>query len=373
MNSQPYILLVDDNPKNLQILNNFLREQNYRTAIAKSGEAALASVLIDKPDLILLDIMMPLMDGFEVCQRLKDNPETADIPVIFVTALAETNNKLKGFQVGGVDYITKPFHKEEVLARIETHLTLKRQNDELLRLNKELEDTNKKLLAANESKDRLFSIIGHDMRGPLSNILNLLRLLDDDALTSEERKELIEESLRSLRYTYDMLENLLFWAKSQKAELVINTESLNLSEVIEENLVMLESLAKDKGIILSQDVADDLVVLADRNMLNIILRNLVSNAIKFSYTGNKVIVVGSREAGKALVSVKDEGIGMSKETQINIFQKREGYSTRGTAQEKGTGLGLPLCVEFIRKLGGAYFVESQEGQGTTFSFTLPVA
>lgn len=373
MNSQPYVLLIDDNPKNLQILNNFLREQNYRTAIAKSGEAALTSVLIDKPDLILLDIMMPLMDGFEVCQRLKDNPETADIPVIFVTALTETNNKLKGFQVGGVDYITKPFHKEEVVARIETHLTLKRQKDELQRLNRELEDINKKLMAANESKDRLFSIIGHDMRGPLSNILNLLRLLDDDALTPEERKELIEESLRSLRYTYDMLENLLFWAKSQKAELVMNPEPLQLSEIVEENIVLMETLVRDKGIIVSQDIDEGLVVLADRNMLNIILRNLISNSIKFSNTGNVVKIFGSREAGKALISVKDEGIGMSQETQIKIFQRREGYSTRGTDQEKGTGLGLTLCIEFIRKMGGAYFVESEEGKGTTFSFTLPLA
>lgn len=372
MNNLPYILLVDDNPKNLQILNNFLREQNYRTAIAKSGEAALTSVLIDKPDLILLDIMMPLMDGFEVCQRLKDNPETAEIPVIFVTALTETNNKLKGFQVGGVDYITKPFHKEEVLARIQTHLTLKWQRDEMARLNRELEDINDKLVIANQNKDRLFSVIGHDMRGPLSNIMNLLRLLDDDALTSEERKELIEESLRSLRYTYDMLENLLFWAKAQKSELAVEIVPIKLSEVVEENIVMMESMARDKGILLGYDVDEDLIVKADRNMLNIIFRNLLSNAIKFSLAGNKVMVFSSHESNKALISVKDEGVGMSQETQIKVFQRKEGFSLRGTAQEKGTGLGLTLCVEFIKKLGGAYFVESAEGKGTTFSFTLPL-
>lgn len=372
MNNQPYILLVDDNPKNLQILNNFLREQNYRTAIAKSGEAALTSVLIDKPDLILLDIMMPIMDGFEVCQRLKDNPETASIPVIFVTALTETNNKLKGFQVGGVDYITKPFHKEEVLARIETHLTLKKQKDELVRLNRELESMNQKLLAANESKDRLFSVIGHDMRGPLSNILNLLRLLDDDALSSTERKELIEESLRTLRYTYDMLENLLFWAKSQKAELTMSPEPLLIGQVVEDNLVLMESIARDKGIILQHDAPNDLLVMADRNMLNIILRNLISNAIKFSKAGGAVTVKASKEGSKALISVTDQGVGMSQEAQIKIFQRKESYTTRGTAQEKGTGLGLTLCLEFIHRMGGAYFVESEEGKGTTFSFTLPL-
>ena len=367
---QPYILLVDDNPRNLQILSSFLREKNYRTSIAKSGEAALESINHDKPDLILLDIMMPVMDGFEVCHRLKDSSLTREIPVIFVTALTETNHKLKGFLAGGIDYITKPFHKEEVLARIENHLTLRRQTEELKELNIKYSEANEKLRAANATKDKLFSIIGHDMRGPLSNLYNLLKLMKEDALTAEERTDLIGESLKSLRYTYDLLENLLYWAKSQKSELENLPETLPFDFVAEENLVLMEPLARDKNQTLRIYIPQGLEVLADRNMLNLVIRNLLSNAIKFTPEGGRITLEASVQSGRALISIKDNGTGISRENQLKLFQHRLSFSTRGTRQERGTGLGLALCIDFIEKMGGTYFVESEESRGTVFSFTL---
>jgi signal transduction histidine kinase len=370
---QPFILLVDDNPKNLQILNNFLRDSNYRTAIAKSGEAALESISMERPDLILLDIMMPVMDGFEVCHRLKDNPYTRDIPVIFVTALTETNNKLRGFHAGGIDYITKPFHKEEVLARIENHLTIRRQAWQLYELNSQLSESNEKLRSAINSKDKLFSVIGHDMRGPIGNLQRLLQLLLEDALEPEERDEMIRESLKSLRYTHDLLENLLFWARSQKSELSNQPEVFRLDDAVIENVLMLDAVAKDKGQILRHDVPANILVYADRNMVNLIIRNLLTNAIKFTHDGGIIEVKGEIQQSKALVMVKDTGVGFSRDNQKIIFQDKKTCFTHGTRGEKGTGLGLALCIDFIGKIGGTYFVESKENHGTVFSFTLPLA
>ncbi len=370
---QPYVLLVDDNPKNLQILSNFLRDSNYRTAIAKSGESALESISIEQPDLILLDIMMPVMDGFEVCQRLKDNPETRDIPVIFVTALTETNNKLRGFHAGGIDYITKPFHKEEVLARIENHLTLRRQARQLLALNSQLSETNEKLRSAINSKDKLFSVIGHDMRGPIGNLQRLLQLILENALEPGEKEEMIAESLRSLRYTHDLLENLLFWARSQKSELSNQPEVFRLDDAIIENVLLLDPIAGDKTQILRHDVPSGIMVYADRNMVNLVVRNLLTNAIKFSGEGAKIEIRGETQQGMAIVTVKDTGVGFNRDIQKIIFQEKKTYHTSGTHGEKGTGLGLALCVDFIEKMGGTYFVESEENQGTEFSFTLPLA
>ncbi|PKP19320.1 MAG: hybrid sensor histidine kinase/response regulator, partial [Bacteroidetes bacterium HGW-Bacteroidetes-22] len=274
----PRILLVDDNPKNLQILISYLKNFQFHLDISTSGEDAFSSIATSKPDLILLDIMMPDMDGYEVCRRLKADPLTADIPIIFITALAEPENKIKGFQLGGVDYITKPFHKQEVMARIETQLTMIRQRQELLDLNIKLQSSNKMLEEANEAKDKLLTIIGHDLRGPIGNINNLLHLILENQLDGNDRNELLQETILSVQGTYFLLENLLFWAKSQRNEIEFYPEEVNLNELIVETIHSLQSTAVDKNIVVSSHLDDTDTVTGDSNMLAVVIRNLISNA-----------------------------------------------------------------------------------------------
>lgn len=367
-----YILLVDDNPKNLQILSAFLREKNYRTAIAKSGEIALEAIKTDCPDLILLDIMMPHMDGYEVCQRIKNDPISQHIPVIFVTALTDTFQKIKGFEVGAVDYITKPFQKEEVLARIENQLTIGRQQIELTSLNEQLLSINEELHKSNNTKDKLLAIIGHDMRGPLSNIQSLLRLMLEDALSAEEREDLIKETLKSVRFTHDLLENLLFWAKTQKGDIDSFPEALNLDSIVEETLFLLENAIKDKDHKVLSFIDASIEVWADRNMLSLIIRNLLANAIKFTPDNGKIVLTASTNLEEATVVVKDNGVGISEENLSSILSNQQPFSTRGTNMEKGTGLGLILCKSFVERIGGKFEIVSVVNQGTEISFTVPL-
>ncbi|MDO9510169.1 MAG: hybrid sensor histidine kinase/response regulator [Bacteroidales bacterium] len=368
---QPYILLVDDNPKNLQILESFLMQQDYRTAFAENGTQAIIMATTSMPDLILLDIMMPEMDGFEVCSKLKENPETAEIPIIFVTALSDINHKIHGFKRGGIDYITKPFQKEEVLARIRTHVVMHQQKTELIELNEELLKTNIELEKANHTKDRLFSLIGHDMRGPVNNIINLIKLLLEDAIEEKERDDLMHETLRSIQGTHDLLENLLYWSRSQKGELVFFPEELMVDDTINEVLFSMDSLIANKGIQIIQDYQGGQYARADRSMLMVVLRNLLTNAVKFSHENGKITIQSIKDGDTVRITISDEGVGMSEDVLQKILDPLVTYSTRGTRHEKGTGLGLVICREFIEKTGGNLIIQSKVGEGSRFSFNLP--
>ncbi len=371
--ADPLILIVDDFPKNLQILGNILRGNNYRTAFARSGQIALDSIKEEKPDLILLDIMMPEMTGFEVCKILKANPDTEDIPVIFVTALNEMDKKIEGFKVGGVDYILKPIQQEEVFERIKTHLLIRKQQKEVLELNKRLQESNEELHLINNTKDKLFSIIGHDLRGPLSNINNLLKLILDGVLDKDEREELLNETMKSVKLTYDLLENLLFWAKNQRNEIDFHPTETIISTIIDDNIALQDSIARDKNIRLRAEYIPGVHVFADRHMLNIILRNLISNAIKFTHEGGQIAVIMTQKEDKVKITVKDDGVGISPENLDKIFNSYENFTTRGTRLEKGTGLGLILTKDFIEKNGGKLHIISQMDKGSEFSFTLPLS
>ncbi len=367
----PRILLVDDNPKNLQILISYLKNFQFHLDISTSGEDAFLFISTSRPDLILLDIMMPDMDGYEVCRRLKADPQTSGIPIIFITALAEPENKIRGFQLGGVDYITKPFHKQEVMARIETQLTMIRQRQELQALNIQLQSSNNMLEEANEAKDKLLTIIGHDLRGPIGNINNLLHLILENQLDGDDRNELLQETILSVQGTYFLLENLLFWAKSQRNEIEFYPEEVDLNELIGETIHTLQSSAVNKNIIISSRLEDTDVVLGDSNMLAVVVRNLISNAIKFTSPGGTVVVETKISAGNKLrVSVSDTGIGLSPD-QIELLLKPGIHnSSRGTENEKGTGVGLSLCSDFLRHHGSCLQIESSPDKGSTFSFLL---
>jgi two-component system sensor histidine kinase/response regulator len=361
------ILLVDDSINNLQLLGNLLKNEDYQIALAKNGKEALNIVKEVVPELILLDIMMPEMDGYTVCRELKKNPQTKDIPIIFLTAKTTKEDIVKGFNTGGVDYITKPFNREELLARIKTHLELKKARDKITQQRKELEESN-------ATKDKMFSVISHDLRAPLGGMKSMLDLVYED---KNEGKNINKKSLDSLKKaadkTYNLLENLLYWSRSQRGQLVYEPEHINLYDLVIENVELLKTMIDNKKIHISNEISDDLNAYADRNMVKTIIRNLIYNAIKFTKEEGEVKIYSKKEGDYIILSVEDNGIGITKENLEKIFNRKEYFTTYGTEREKGSGLGLNLIFDFLDKNKGELFIDSDYGKGSTFSFSLPVA
>jgi len=359
------ILLIDDSVQNLKLLGNMLREKNYQIALARDGKEGLQLAKKIYPDLILLDIMMPDLDGYEVCKQLKEDEQTKDIPVIFLTAKTSNEDLVKGFQLGGVDYITKPFNREELFMRIKTHLDLKKAHDKISSQAETLRELN-------ETKDKMFSVISHDLRAPLGGIKSMLDLIYED---NSDKMEISRKSLDSLKnaadQTYNLLENLLYWSRSQRGSLVNHPEVINIYELVVENIELLRTMSKNKNIEIFNRVDENIHAYADRNMIKTVLRNLIINAIKFTDEKGTVSISGKENNGKIEVEVADNGIGIQQSNLEKILNYKEYYTTFGTKREKGSGLGLNLCIDFIERNNGELFIDSEYGKGSTFTFTLP--
>ena len=540
------ILIVDDNPINLGVVSDYLEDYGFEIMVARSGENALKRIQHIQPDIILLDIMMPGMDGFETCQQLKANKVTKDIPVIFMTALTGTEDKVRGFEVGAVDYITKPIHQEEVLARVRTHLNLRnltqnlqmqnlrletssqvgRQIISILELDKllidivtliqnkfgyyfvgiwllteqkdglviqasygseqtsclesgyviplntknsiliwayqnsqsylvndtnqdpeylglkQLPDTKSQLvlplcvredtigvldiqanqLAAfmaedktilqsladqiaiairnaklyklekkfrqaeeektlylaklNAAKDKFFSIVAHDLKIPFQPLLISAHLLSKNTaqLSPKNIQKMSTNIHNAAREVYSLLENLLQWSQMQRGQITHYPFNLNLNQIVQQNINLFALNAKNKAIVLQSTVVTDIIVYADENMLDTIIRNLISNALKFTPTDGTVTIASKPITPQVKfieVSISDTGVGISEENLAKLFKIEDHHSTQGTAQEQGTGLGLIICQEMIEQNGGKLWIESQIGKGTTVKFTLP--
>ncbi len=570
------VLIVDDTPTNLGVIADYIKNYGFQIMMACSGEIALKRVQYARPDIILLDVMMPGIDGFETCRRLKADETTQDIPVIFMTALVETQHKVKGFEVGAVDYVTKPLQQEEVLARITTHLRLRdltqnlqEKNTHLQKVTDELQETNEvlfnlmdqvreanarlskkalqletsnqvgqqvtsildldKLLGQvvaliqarfgyyfvgvwllaeqqeavvlragsggetgpliepgfsipvntdhsiivevcrtgqayltndvqtdarylfledlpktrselvlplhigreiigvldiqsqkeaafddddkavlqtlanqiaiairnaqlykleeervrdlaelNATKDKFFSIVAHDLKGPFNPLLGMAKLLSliTDTASRPEIQEMADSIHRSAKNVYSLLENLLQWSQIERGRMVYQPTRLDLKQVIEQTVELLAKNAAVKRVNLQNSITEAMWVHADENMLCMVIRNLISNALKFTPSGGHVIIsVGASNPSPEFVevSVSDTGVGISPEDLNKLFKLEFHHTTKGTAQEKGTGLGLIICQEMVAKNGGKIWVESKPSQGTTVRFTVPVA
>ncbi|MCP4691269.1 MAG: hybrid sensor histidine kinase/response regulator [Desulfobacterales bacterium] len=394
------ILLVDDNPRNLQVLGNMLKEHGYKLAVAESGAEALEFVRKKRPDLILLDIMMPDMDGFETCASLKKRAESREIPVIFITALTETRDKLKAFEVGGLDYITKPFHHEEVLARVNAHLTIRKLQEDLQEQNRMLneyaellEDRNDQLLSVNEkldsknlelkeknvllnevnaSKDKFFSIMAHDLRGPLGSLHEMTKFIVDKVQYHKKDKlvDMLSVQRDAAKSLFTLLENLLTWSRLQRGMIDYRPHTTNVAAIIAMNINLFTPRAEQKKIFLRNAIEGEMPVYADFNMIDTVIRNLISNALKFTRAGGVNVSV-KEEDHSIEIAISDTGIGMSKKMLSKLFRIDSKFKMVGTDGEEGTGLGLILCKEFVEKNGGRIRVESEEGKGATFTVTLP--
>ena len=373
--NKPTILVVDDNPTNLQVLLESLKRTGFKILVARTGESAIQQAEYGKPDLILLDVMMPGIDGFETCRRFKTLEAFKDIPIIFMTALTDTTDKLKGFQAGGVDYVTKPLQHEEVLARVVTHLTIRRLQQELRQQHALLQEQHAQLQALNASKDKFFSIISHDLRSPLSAVLVGLRLLTDteSRLTDNEKNELIRDSHRTVEQLYNLLDNLLVWSRLQRGLMEYAPQPLDLRPLFERNATLFAANAEQKQIAIRQTVAEPVIAFADSHMIDAIIRNLISNALKFTEARGAITLSACQNDQNVEITVADTGIGMDAEAVAKLFRLDVRYNQLGTAGEKGTGLGLNVCKEFAEKNGGSIAVESVVGAGTTFRVTLPTS
>jgi signal transduction histidine kinase len=355
------ILIVDDNTNNLGVLYRYLDDEGFTVLVSQDGERAIKLAVEQQPDLILLDIMLPGIDGFEACRAIKANPASADIPVIFISALTDVQDKVRGFQAGGVDYVTKPFNQEEVLARINAHVTIKRQREELD--------------ALNATKDRLFSVIGHDLRGPFMGLLGALELLRDSAndMDADTMHELIENLYGSAEKTYHLLENLLEWSRSQQRLVEVTPAPVQLRALVEENAQVFDVAARQKSVSVHIEIPGDLVVFADRDMISTVVRNLINNAIKFTGSDGGVTVTAEQRNELVLVEVEDTGIGIGAEEADRLFSVDGSFTRRGTQGEAGSGLGLLLAKDYVLRNGGTISVESEPGRGSKFVFTLPAA
>lgn len=362
---KPKVLIVDDNKRNLQVLGNILHEE-FEVAMAIDGAKAIKIANQIIPDIIILDIMMPGMNGFDVIRILKADEATKEIPVIFLTAKVELDDVIQGFTEGAVDYVTKPFKKQELLVRIKNHLDL------VYSKRKIIEQANK-LKAANDFKDKMFSIIGHDLRSPLSSIKltfdlilgGIIKVDDDD----------FSESLNGLAKSTDeafvLLENLLGWAKSESGTMKVVQEEILIQELAESIKRLNKHNLENKSIDLVIENNATKNIWADNQMINTVLRNLVSNATKFTPENGTITINAKDENDNVVISVSDTGVGIPPENLDKLFNNQGTVKTYGTNNEPGTGLGLILCKDFVIKNGGEIGVKSVVGEGSTFYFTIP--
>ncbi len=353
------VFIVDDIAKNLQVLGTILKQHNYKIAFATNGKQALENINNISPDLILLDVMMPDLDGFEVCKRLKADEKTKEIPVIFLTAKTEIEDVVNGFELGAVDYVTKPFNATELLARVNTHVELRR--------------TRKKLQALVATKDMFFSIIAHDLRSPFATISAFISLIAKyfGEIPKEELDELLDSLKETSESTRELLDNLLHWSRSQMGTIQFNPETIAVEEIIKTNLNLLTETAENKNISLKSRLDFIGKIKIDIDMINLVLRNLMTNALKFTPSGGEITVATQKTDHTVEISVNDTGVGIAPEIIPKLFSVANKISTNGTSGEKGTGLGLILCKEFIEKHSGKLVVESQVGKGSSFKIQLP--
>ncbi|MFS4416466.1 response regulator [Maribacter sp. 2307ULW6-5] len=356
------IAIIDDERMNLEMLGFIISQMGYEHIRIQQSTKAIAVLLKTLPDLILLDVQMPQMDGFELCALIKARQSLAHIPIIFITGMNQSKNKIKGLELGGVDYVTKPFNPPELKARIRTHV--------------ELALAKKSLEAQSALKDRIFSIIGHDLRSPLSAaklkmdfiLRGIIDPKQDDFLDGT-----VKELSRTMDESLNLLQNLLGWAKSESGQIQIIAEKLQLYDLADQTCRLLQMASGHKDIALSNEVDALHYANADMNTIKTVLRNLVSNAIKFTPKGGRITLSSQATDAKVTVSVTDNGLGISKKNQERILDRHTHFSKLGTDQEPGTGLGLVLCQSFIEKNGGRLGIESEEGKGSTFYFELPLA
>jgi two-component system sensor histidine kinase/response regulator len=358
--SEPWrVLVVDDVPRNLQVVGTLLRQSGYEVMPASSGAEALEIVRVQPPDLILLDLMMPEMDGLEVCRQLKAEASFGQIPVIFLTASNEMEHLVRGFEAGAVDYVTKPFNPPELLARVRTHLELKHARQQLREMNDE--------------KNEFMGIAAHDLRSPLNAVKGYVELmLEEPALEEGERAELLGRVHDATVRMAEMLRNLLDANRIERGEMRLNLAPTDLGALAATAVDAQRPRASAKRQELQlQREPGPVPVLVDPDLMVQVLENLVSNAVKYSPHGRGIVVRVKRDSESVRVEVQDQGPGLSAEDQRKLFGKFARLSAKPTGGEQATGLGLSIVKRMVEAMNGRVWCESEPGHGATFIVEFP--
>jgi len=382
-----HLLIVDDDLLLRQAMDAFLTREGYKIRCAPNGQMALTFAREDPPDLILLDIQLPDMDGFQVCRRLKGDPQTSNIPVIFISGLEEVADKIKGFEAGGVDYITKSFQRQELLARLETHLALRRLQKQIEAQNAQLqqeiakskraeealadrtvqlERINRELVALNAELDDFTNMASHDMQEPLRTLIafsDLLRQDVGDSLPEQAGKDLafITDAAKRMRA---LIQDLLALSRAGRA--AQKREKVSLRECADLALEALAMRVKETGAQIIHDKLPD--VWGDSTLLTQLYQNLIGNGLKFSGDQRPIIQLTFDERdGTQVFGVKDNGIGIEPKYAREIFKPFR--RLHGRAEYEGSGVGLAICRKIVERHGGKIWVESEPGKGAHFRFT----
>ena len=381
VNTERTVLIVDDVAANRNLLRETLEPKGYETLLAANGTMALKAATAAQPSVILLDVNMPDMNGYEVCERLKADPTTAEIPVIFITANDDAQSLVRGFNAGGVDFVTKPFKSEEVLMRVDAHLRLHTLTQSLAERNAELEQevarrqaAEAKAVQANEAKSRFLSFVSHEMRAPLNAIMGFGEELSETLTpeTVEESKEDIERIRKAGGHLLTLINNLLDLSKIEAGKMGVTLESVDPQSLVRDLREAAEPLAKKNGNRLTfLNTTSESALRTDAGKLRHILLNLLSNAAKFTQEGTIECALSYDSDGAAQFTVTDTGIGMSPEEMAELFQPYQQANENIARDFGGTGLGLSISREFCRLLGGDLTVTSATGKGSTFVARLP--
>ncbi len=361
------IFIIDDDPTNISILSEIF-PGSYAIKAATSGNAALKTIILGtKPDIILLDIMIPDMDGYSVCERIKENQSLVDIPIIFISTLDTTIDKVRAFNSGAVDYITKPFQPEEVIARVETHLRLKRFNHQLQKNIVQLRELE-------QARDSLIHMIIHDMRSPLGAVSCFLEMIvksPDDAV-DDSLKLPLNKAYSAICIVIEMMNSILDIQKIENGKIQLNLQKNNIKKTISDAIELMGSLDNKCSISINeQDV--DRFIKYDQDIIRRVILNLISNAVKYT-PNDEIIIIRYKYRGTSLyISVTDCGPGISKEYHKKIFEKFEQVGVRSEGEMHSSGLGLTFCKMAVEAHGGTITVKNEKDKGCTFTVEIPTS
>lgn len=367
------ILIVDDLPDNLQVLAGHLTDAGYEILAANSGPRALALVRNRIPDLILLDIMMPGMDGFQVCEALKADPDSAEIPVIFITARTETEDIVEGLAKGAVDYVTKPFKPAELLARVRTHIELKSVRDMCHTYNKQLQRITRHMTRMNEDKNRFLGIVSHDIRGAFANVVSVSRLLTEFESTLEENEagRLLTDIGLEAEHMIALAQNLLNIDAIERQQISLRQEPVETRALLEFALQSHQMAIRSKNLNV-QMLTGEFLIKGDLTACRQVLNNLLSNAVKYSPNDSRIWLEASiNPENRVILTVRDQGPGISLEDQKKLFTPFTRLNSKIGRYEHSVGLGLSIVKLMTHAMGGTVSCQSFPGQGATFSVTLP--
>lgn len=353
------VLVADDQPANIQVVGNMLGRLGYDIVPASDGATVLKRLALQVPDLILLDVLMPGMDGVEVCRRIRQNPEWNDIPIIFLSAADDKDLIVRALEAGGVDYVTKPFNHAEMLTRVRTHLALKAARDRL------------KQLA--EDKDELIGILAHDMKNHLGGIQMSAGLLRDRMAAQPDQKQrqlsdnIWHSASRLLSFVKEFLAN-----SAADHGIVLRLQPIDLGQAVARTVQDYQEAAGRKALELRTVLpAEPAIVSADRGALRQVLDNLLSNAIKFSPSGKQITASVRLVEDFIECAVQDQGPGFKPEDETGMFRRYRRLSARPTGGEPSTGLGLSIVKKLVQNMQGEMICESSPGRGATFIVRLP--